>query len=74
VWQRGENELGARQRGVIVSDETNLRAAEPRTLASPLVRGGERERHARVAGDDRAELAAGIPARAQDSYRDSMHN
>jgi hypothetical protein len=74
VWQRGENELGAGQRGVIVGDETDVRAAEPRPLASPLVRGGEGERHARVAGDDRAELTAGIPTCAEDSYRDSMHN
>jgi hypothetical protein len=57
-----------------VRNETDLRAPESRTLASALVRGGEREHHTRVAGDDRTELAAGIPARAKDSYRDSMHN
>ena len=46
VRQRGEHELGAGQRGVIVGDEPDVRAAEPRALASPLVRGGERELHA----------------------------
>jgi transcriptional regulator of arginine metabolism len=69
-----EYELGARERCVIVRDEAHVRAAEARQLATPLVRGREREPHPRVARDERAELASGVAAGTQDANRDSMHN
>ena len=54
-------------------DEPHVHATKARALTALLVGRGERELERGVAGYEGAELATGIPARAEDSYRDSMH-
>ena len=54
-------------------DELHVGAAETRALTATLVRGGEGELEARMSRNQRTQLAARIPARAEDSNRDSMH-
>ena len=54
-------------------DESHIRPTKARALTALLVGRGERELEPGVAGDEGAELATGIPARAEDSNRDSMH-
>jgi len=56
-----------------VGDESHVRAPKARALTALLVGRSERELEPRVAGYEGAELATGIPARAEDSNRDSMH-
>ena len=69
-----EYELGIRQWRIVMRDELHIRASETRTLAASLVSRCERELQPRMAGNEGAELAAGVPARTKDSNRDSMHN
>jgi hypothetical protein len=68
-----EHEFRAREGRVIVRDEAHVYAAEARLLAAPFVRGRKREPHARVARNERAQLASGVAAGTEDSDRDSMH-
>ena len=72
--QRREYELRISQRRIVVRNESHVRAAKARALAALLVRRRERELQPRVAGNEGAQLAAGIAARAKNSNRDSMHN
>ena len=56
-----------------MGDESHVRTPKARALTALLVGRGERELERGVAGYEGAELATGIPARAEDSNRDSMH-
>jgi len=55
-------------------DEAYFRASQARALAATFVCRRKRELHGWMARDEGAQLAAGVPACAKDSNRDSMHD
>ena len=73
VGQRAEDEVAAVEVRVVVRDEAHVLATEACSLSAPLVGAREMQAERWVAYDERAELAAGIPGRAQDSNGKFMH-
>jgi hypothetical protein len=73
VRQRAEDQVAAVEIRVVVGDELHVVASEARALSAPLVGAGEMQTEPRMARDERAELAAGVPGRAQDSNGNFMH-
>ena len=71
--ERAEDERRAAERRVVGGDERDLAPGDAGALAAALVGGGERQLERRVAEGEGAELAAGVPARAEDAYRNFMH-
>ena len=73
VRQRAEHEVAAIEVRVIVRDEAHVLATEACSLSAPLVGAGEMQAERWVACDERAQLAAGVSGRAQNSNGKFMH-
>ena len=74
MWERAEDELRIPERRGLGSHEGHrAEPADVHLVAAPLVRGSPCQREARMPPHERAELAPGIPACAQNPDRDFMH-
>jgi hypothetical protein len=73
VGEGAEDERGVAERRVVGADEGDLAPPNAGALAPPLAGRREGELQARVRRGERAELAPGVAARAEDPYRNLMH-
>ena len=68
-----EDEPRPGERRVVVRDEGQFSAGDARALTAALVGRGKRQLHPRVAEEETAQLATGVPARAENPDRNFMH-
>src|SRR5262245_59982738 len=74
VRQRAEHEFGLLTWCIVGRHERHVARRERKLLATSLIGRGEAEFELRVAGDECAQLAAGVAAGAKDADGNSMHD
>jgi len=73
MGQGTEHERGVAERGIIGGDELNGTPTDTRPRTTLVVGGRECELELRMIENERAQLASGVAARAQDSHGCSIH-
>ena len=73
MWKRAEDKLRFAKRSILSCNHCDYPVADRDAVAAVLVRRSECETQFGVLSNEPAELASRIPARSQNSNRDSMH-